>query len=271
MTPDAIAKAAGLLVSTRRTRKMLDALPADCRPGTAEDGYAIQKAFVAAWGEPVAGWKAGATAIAIQQRFGLTEPFLGPFFAPSVMASPARAPADRFEHRGPLRGAPKPGVGLEVEFAFRMGRDLAPGQGSYSEAQVLDAIDAMIPAFEIIAPRFHAIPFDNPGTAIADCGVNGGMVLGKPVTAWRGLDYASHKTRLVVDGRTVAEGTGALVLGHPFKSLTWLVNGVTKRGFGLSKGQILTTGSMTGIAYADQGATAIGDFGNLGKVEACFD
>ena len=124
--------------------------------------------------------------------------------------------------------------------------------------------------FEIIAPRFQSIPFDSPGSSLADCGVNGGIILGRQVTDWRSIDYPNPKTSLVIDGKTAAEGTGALVLGHPFKSLTWLVNSLGKRGFAVAKGQVLTTGSMTGIVYADQGSHAVGDFGRLGRVEARF-
>ena len=247
---------------------MLAELPEACRPKSPEEGYAAQKAFIAQWGEPVAGWKAGATMVAVQQKFHLTEPFLGPIFKSTVYASPAALNARDFEHRGPA--VAKPAVALEVEFAFRAGRDITPRAAAYSEAEVLDVIDAMIPAIEIIAPRFQAIPFDSPGSALADCGVNGGIILGKPVADWRGIDYPGHKTSLVIDGKTVAEGTGALVLGHPFKSLIWLVNSVVRRGFTIAKGQVLTTGSMTGIVYADQGTHAVGDFGRLGKVDARF-
>ena len=225
MTPQAIDEAARYLATARRDRQPLTALPEACRPASPAEGYAIQTAFIRQWGEPVAGWKAGATALPIQQKFGLTEPFLGPFFATTVMQSPAAANAATFEHR---QGVTKPGIALEVEFAFRVARTLAPKAGAWSEPEVLGAIDAVVPAFEIISPRFHAIPFESPGSALADCGVNGGMVLGKPVTAWRDVDYAAHKTRLIIDGTAVSEGTGALVLGHPFKSLVWLVNAVTR-------------------------------------------
>lgn len=264
MTPDAIETAARHLVEARRTRKLLASLPEATRPATAEEGYEVQKAVIAKWGETVGGWKSGATALPIQQRFGLTEPFFGAIFAQTVMQSPVRAKAAAFEHR---EKPDKPGIALEVEFAFRVARDIAPKSGSYSEAEVLDAMDAMIPAFEIISPRYHAIPFGTPGQALADCGVNGGIILGKPVTDWRGIDYPNHKTRHVIDGKTVAEGTGALVLGHPFKSLVWVVNAVTSHGFTIAKGQVLTTGSMSGIVVADQGTHNIADFGALGQVE----
>lgn len=270
MTPQAIELAAQALIEARRSRRMLDALPEGCRPGTPEEGYAVQRAVITAWGEPVAGWKSGATLEAVQQRFGLTEPFLGPFFGSSVMRSPARAKVGLYEHRI-LPVGTRPGVALEVEFAFRVAKVLPPKAGGYTRDEILEAFDAVIPAFEIISPRFHATPFGNPGSALADCGLNGGMVLGQPVKDWRGIDYANHTARLVVDAKTIAEGTGALVLGNPLNALEWLVNAVGRQGHMLSPGQVLTTGSMTGIVYVDQGAEAVGDFGALGTVVATFE
>ena len=99
MTPDAIKQAAAMLSTARRTRQMLERLPETCRPATPTEGYAVQKSIIATWGEPIAGWKSGATAIPVQQRFGLTEPFLGPFFGPSVLKSPASVEASAYEHR----------------------------------------------------------------------------------------------------------------------------------------------------------------------------
>lgn len=270
MTPEATAKAASELVSARRSGKPLETLPDDCRPVTAEDGYGVQKAVIAGLGERIGGWKAGATAVPVQQRFGLDEPFLGPMLVSTIMQSPARVKASAFDLRPPGANG-KRAVAVEVEFAFRLGRDVAPRSTGYSEAEVLDAVEAMIPAMEIITPRFTTVPAGTPGQALADCGLNGGIVLGTPVKDWRNIDYAVHATRLVVNGQTVVEGTGALVLGHPFKSLVWLVNNVGRLGHTLAKGQVLTTGSMTGITHVDQGADAVGDFGSLGKVEARFD
>lgn len=269
MTPDAIAKAARELIGARRNGRPLASLPEDCRPLTADDGYTVQKAVIAGWSDPVGGWKSGATLDAIQQRFGLTEPFLGPIFAATVLQSPATAPAAQFDLRAPGADG-KRGVAVEVEFAFRLGKVVAPRVSGYSEAEVLDAVEAMVPAIEIISPRFESIPFGTPGQALADCGVNGGIVLGTPVADWRGIDYPAHKTSLVVDGKTVVEGTGALVLGHPFKSLVWLVNNAGRLGHTLAKGQVLTTGSMTGIYHVPQGAETVGDFGRLGRVTVRF-
>ena len=269
MTPEAAAKAAGELIAARRSGTPIAAISADCRPETAADGYAVQTAFIAGWGEAVGGWKAGATLKAVQDRFGLAEPFLGPIFAATIMQSPATAKAASFDLKSPGANG-KRSVAVEVEFAFRLGRDLAPRAGGYAEAEVLDAVEALVPAMEIITPRLDPIPGGVPGQALADCGLNGGIVLGEAVRDWRGIDYPAHATKLVIDGKAVVEGTGALVLGHPFKSLVWLANNVGRLGHTLLKGQVLTTGSMTGIYAVEQGAEAVGDFGRLGKVVARF-
>ena len=269
MTPPAIAMAVAELATARRQGKPIAALPETCRPRTAEDGYAVQKAFIAGWSGAVAGWKAGATLPAVQARFGLGEPFLGPIFEATVMQSPVVTEAKTYDLRTPAAGA-KSSVAVEVEFAFRLGRDMAPRAGGYAEAEVLDSVEALVPALEIITPRFDPIPGGEPGQALADCGLNGGIVLGPAITDWRGIDLPAHATKLVVDGRTVVEGTGALVLGNPLTSLVWLVNNVGRLGHTLAKGQVLTTGSMTGIYQVEQGAEAVGDFGRLGRVVARF-
>lgn len=267
MTPQDAERAAQELVSARRSGKAIAAISENCRPITAEDGDAVQKAFIAAWDDTVAGWKAGATLKAVQDRFGLDQPFLGPMFRSTVTQSPASLQADVC-NLGPAGANGKRAVSVEVEFAFRLGREIPPRAGGYTEAEVLDAVEALVPAIEIITPRFEAVPGGTPGQALADCGLNGGIVLGTPVSDWRDIDYPTFATKLVVDGKTVVEGTGALVLGHPFKSLTWLVNNVGRLGYTLAKGEVLTTGSMTGIYQVEQGSEAVGDFGPLGKVIA---
>jgi 2-keto-4-pentenoate hydratase len=269
MTPQNAELAARELASARRSKEPIKGISEGHRPVTAEDGYAVQKAFIAAWDDPVAGWKSGATLKAVQDRFGLTEPFLGPIFRATVTNSPAALKAADYNLAPPGPDGKRP-VSVEVEFAFRLGREIAPRAGGYAEPEVLDAVAALIPAMEVITPRFEAVPGGTPGQALADCGLNGGIVLGAPVSDWRGIDYPAFATKLVVDGKTVVEGTGSLVLGHPFKSLVWLVNSLGRLGYTLAKGDVLTTGSMTGIYQVDQGAEAVGDFGPLGKVVARF-
>ncbi len=259
MTPSAVRAAVAALTEARRSRTALAGLPEACRPQTLDDGYAIQEAFVAGFGQPVAGWKVGCTALATQRLFGIEEPFYGPVLAPVVFASPAELPAADF----PLRG-------IECEFAFRLAADFEPRERPYEPHEAAERVSAPIPAIEVVSPRLdHPIKYGAP-SAIADCGVNGALVLGAARLDWQSLDLATHEVRLEIDGAPKAAGTGALVLGHPLNVLAWFVNRYTARGRTLPAGQIVSTGTTTGLVLLEPGQTAVGDFGILGQVSVRF-
>jgi 2-keto-4-pentenoate hydratase len=251
----AIAEGAERLAEARRATKAMAALPESCRPATKSEGYAIQDAFRALWDDRVVGWKIGATAKPVQEKFGTDEPFAGPFFAKNTLNSPARTPAIAYVHRA-----------IESEFAFRFGTALPHRSAAYTRQEIFAAIDALVPAIEIVGPRFEDLLFGRAPTAIADCAVNAGFVVGTPVTAWRDVDLVSHPVRLHVDGKLAAEGTGAAVLGNPLVVLEWAVEHLRQRHITIEAGQLISTGTTTGIVHLEPGQTAVADFGALGQV-----
>ena len=260
LLPAQIAAAADMIVAARRSGTLIHALPQDLTPVTLADGYSVQDEVRRRWSDRVAGWKAGATAAAVQQRFALSEPFAGPFFAGDVAESLARLPAARFAH-----------LAIESEFAFRFDQPLAPRAGRYGRDEIVAAIDAVMPAFEIVSPRFPDFLFDRAPLAVADCGLNAAFVFGEITTDWRDLDFASHTVVLDVAGTERARGTGAAVLGNPLNVLDWAVNHLSERGIAIEAGQIISTGTTTGIIHLAPGETARADFGALGMVELRFD
>lgn len=259
MKQDAADRAAAALAEARWSGTPMAGFAEDCRPQTVEDGYQVQAAVRAQWRDKLAGWKIGATAKPIMAKFGVSEPFCGPFYAADVYASPGRPEARRFNY-----------LVIETEFAYRLGKDLPARAQGYARGEIVEAIDALIPAFELINCRLSALPLDNAPAAIADCGLNGGMVLGPTITDWRGIDVPNHKVRLLVDGALKGEGMGSLALGDPRNVLDWVVNKLSKAGVGLEKGQIFSTGTCTGVVTLQKGQTAVGDFGTLGRIEMQF-
>lgn len=259
MTPSTIDAAVEVLVAARRAGQLLPALADGLAPSTIPEGYDVQSAFIKAWGGTVAGWKIGATAKPIMEKFKLMEPFAGPFFAADVMASPAR----------PL-AADHPHLCLEAEFAFRFTKPLPPRSSPYTRTEVLEAVGAVIPAYELVGPRFERVLFDAVPTVIADCGLNAAMVLGADVTDWRRFDLTSHPVRFVVDGKLRAEGSGAAVMGDPLAVLVWAANHLSRRGITLGAGQVVSTGAAAGLMFVEPGETCVADFGGLGGVEIAF-
>lgn len=259
MTTTRATATARIIAAARREGRVLDALPDDCRPRTIAEGYAAQAAFRSLWPDRLAGWKIGATSEAIMTRFGVSEPLIGPFFAADVMASPARARASSFQH-----------TSIETEFAFRLGADLPVRPGGYKREEIVAAIDALVPAFELLNPRFVRPPFDNAPAAVADCVLNGAMVLGVAVTDWRRHDLPSHPVTLSVDGAKKAAGRGGDVLGDPLAVLEWAVGALGRLGIDLHQGEVLSTGTCTGVVQLAAGEIAVGDFGPLGRIELVY-
>ncbi len=259
MDRNACAEAAQLIAKARRDKTLLKALPDSCRPKTLEEGYAIQHAFLADWDAPTAGWKCAATAADVQEAYSISAPFYGRLFAPTVYDSPARPAAGDFGH-----------LCIETEFAFRFSASLPPREATYGREEIADAIGELIPAFEIISPRFDSLLIGDVPTCAADCAINGGAVLGAPCTDWRKLDLASHEVTFLVNGKVRGEGTGAKALGHPLTVLEWLVGALSRDGFGLRAGDVVLTGTCTGFHMVQPGDEVIGDFGDLGRVEVSF-
>ena len=259
-SPGAAERAARLLLEARERRKALADFPESCRPRTIEDGYAVQAALERLDGRPVAGWKIGATSERIQKQLGLDRPFPGRVFAPSVLKSPARISRGDFLQ-----------VALEVEFAFRLARELPPRRQAYSRAEVEAAVLSLHPACELVDAR-TSLGFKLPAPyVLADNGCNAALVEGAAVPDWRRFDLARHKVTLTLNGKKAAEGTGADALGHPLAALTWLANELSRRRLGLKAGQIVTTGTCCGFHPLKAGDEAVADYGALGKVEVSVE
>ena len=251
--------AAQELAKARREHHPLAALAPACRPQTIDDGYAVQTQFRKLWPQAVTGWKVGATALPVQGLFKVTEPFYGPIFAPTLHDSPAEPSAARYFH-----------LTIESEFAFRLGRDMPARAGGYDRSEISAAFDTVLPALEIVGGRFEGLTTAGTPSIIADCAGNEGLVLGKPTSSWREADLIAQHVRLEVNGRIVGDGSGADVLGSPLNVLAFLVADMSRRGISMTVGQVVSTGTCTGLVTVAPGERTVADFGALGTVEVRF-
>lgn len=256
MTPEAIQEAVQHLSRARREMTRLPGLPESCRPATMDEAYAIQAAFIDAWEAPVGGWKVGCTSDVAQKMLAVDEPFYGPVFQPLIHPSPASLPAADFHM-----------LALECEFAFRLGQDLPAGGGPYERERVIGAVAGLIPAIEVISTRLDDFTAYGGLQIVADCGANGALVLGQETSDWQSLRLDEHTVRLAIDGEQKAEGTGRAVLGHPLNALIWFVNRRIEHGRGLKAGEVITTGTCTGLTPTAAGRSALADYGPLGRIE----
>ena len=155
----------------------------------------------------------------------------------------------------------------ELEFAFRMGTDLAPRATAYTQDEVLSAVATLHPAIELPDSRFAH--FETAGLAqlVADNACAHYFVLGPAADdSWRALDLAAHPGKAFRNGALAEAGVGANVLGDPRIALTWLANELSAHGMTLRAGQVVTTGTCVKPVVIAVGETIEGDLGPLGRV-----
>ena len=74
------------------------------------------------------------------------------------------------------------------------------------------------------------------------------------------IKHAENDTKIV-------DGIGSEVLGSPFNVLEWSINHLSKYKKTINKGDIITTGTCTGITPVLPGDNIIADFYELGKIK----
>jgi 2-keto-4-pentenoate hydratase len=244
MTPSAIAEAARILADARRHGPALDALPDACHPATLDDAHAIQAATATLIGEPIAGWKVGATPDGRLARGALLRSRMLPSGATLAASS-------------------VPLLGVECEIAFRFDRDLPPRAQPYSYDEVADAVTAL-PAIEVVDSRLRGYPNSPPLDRIADCMSNGAFIAGTPRTDWRDFDLSALQAELVIDGKTIVQRSGGHPTKDPLLPAVALVNDLRTAG-GVEAGRIVTTGTYTGLNFAAPGQTVQAIFRGFGE------
>ena len=222
------------------------------------DGYAVQAGLVAHSGEAQLGWKVGSTSPQAQARLGTDRPGAGALLERFCFESGDTVPV--FPQHGPY---------VEVEFAFSLAVTLGPRDTPYTLKDLEAAIGQCHPALEFVGSRFEG-GLDAIGRAMitADSGGNVAFVSGTGTGAWREHDLGGLMTSLTKNGHAAAEGPGERALGHPLNVMVWLANHCRARGFALNAGDIVTTGTCTGLIPIAPGDHLVGDFGPLGTVSA---
>lgn len=221
---------------------------------TAKHAERFQEQAVAASGYTQCGYKIGATNTASQLFLGSSGPLFGPVFS------------ERLFDSGAELCAPAGLLGIECEFGFRLGRDF-PAEGERVSPEALqEAVRECFPAIAIAGRRVGPTVPITEASAIADLCLSVAVVRGPEIPDWRSANLASVPVVAALDGTVAARGNGAAVMGHPLNALFWLATALLERGRTLRCGDVVVTGSCTGITPVGSGQLAEARFGSLPPV-----
>ena len=264
LAEDTIAGLARELYNARKQRVQLRHFSTRFPLMTLDDGYAIQRAWVAlelAAGRTIKGRKIGLTSRAMQQASQIDEPDFAPLMDDMFFA-PGEIPIERFI-------APR----VEVELAFILGRPLRGP--CVTLADVLAATDRVTPAIEIIDARIEQ--FDRETKAprkvfdtISDFAANAGIVLGGNAVKPDAVDLRWVGALLHKNGVVEETGLAAGVLDHPANGVAWLANRLAPYDEQLNAGDVVLAGSFTRPTGARAGDDFVVDYGPLGSIALRF-
>jgi len=249
---------ARLLAVLRRDGRQQGGLAAALVPPDKATAYRVAGLVAEELGWPVLGWKIAAAKEEMQKALRTDSPIYGrTFFTRETPAS--------FEHATLVSPIP------EVEYQAKLGIDLTPRDKPYSQDEVTEAVASLHPGLELAECRFvHDAAFPPLPAILADGAGCGTIVYGPAIADWRRRDIAGQEVTLSSNGRLRRKGTAAAALDHPMVPLTWLANELSRTGVGMKAGQMISTGTLTGMLAPEPGEDYVADFGPLGSVRVTF-
>ncbi|QOZ44674.1 hydratase [Bradyrhizobium sp. CCBAU 53340] len=251
---------ARLLATLRREGRQQSGLDQRLVPPDKATAYRIAHMVEEELGWDVAGWKIAAMKEGLQRELRTDSPIYGRVYAPLVKESPVTV-----EHTRQCSPIP------EVEYQAVLGADLPPRDTPYNLAEVRDAVVSLHPGVELAECRFvHDAAFPPLPAILADGAGSGTIAYGPPIENWRERDIAGQEVVLTCNGTLRRKGSAAIALDHPIVPVTWLANELSRTGIGLKAGQMISTGTVTGMLRPKAGETFVADFGPFGNVTVTY-
>ena len=176
-----------------------------------------------------------------------------------ILRSPQRFAAGRFAHNG-----------VEAELAFTLSHDLPPRPQPYCVADLEAAVATVHPAIEIVDSRFVDLGAVDALSVLADFQSNGALVVGNGVALPQAFESSTQEVALDIDGVRVVESRGSNPAGDVLSLLAWLANHAAARNGGLRRGDLVTTGSWTGMRFVASGTRVEAAFAGIGGVDVGF-
>lgn len=260
MDPSDQRELARLLATLRRECRQQSGLDPRLTPPDKETAYRVARLVEEELGLAVVGWKIAAANEEMQRQLRTDAPIYGRVYAPNVKPAPVSVEYAR-------QCSPIP----EVEYEARLGADLPPRARPYTVEEVTEAVASLHPGLELAECRFvHDDKFPPLPAVLADGAGSGTICYGPAIEDWKRRDIAGQEAVLSCNGTPRRRGTAAAALDHPMVPLAWLANELSRTGIGLKAGQMISTGTLTGMLRPKAGETYTADFGPFGSVTATY-
>ena len=198
----------------------------------------VQDAAVIALGGDPIGYTLAATSAATSRTLNCHEPVFGKLLDDYV-----------YESGSSLR-PPHGTLGMGAQFIFVIG---APLKEPLCLRSVSNSIVSCRMGLQLLGRRVKlGVPL-NDWTATADFALDVACVLGPEVHEWDKIESEAIEVSMRMGDHEVARGKSSAIFGNPVKAVLWLARSLETRGATLHAGDIVATGSCTGLTQVVPG------------------
>jgi 2-oxo-3-hexenedioate decarboxylase len=204
-------------------------------------------------GETLIGLKMGFTSEAKMQQMGVHDLIWGRLTSSMLIPNNNTTARNQYIH-------PR----VEPEICFRISKDI---NRELNETEVIQYVDALAAAIEIIDSRYQNFKFSLEDVVADNC-----SSIGFAVGDWMPVQESLNNLEmtLMIDDKTVATGSSNDIMNNPWKSLAAATRLAARYGEPIKKGMYIMAGAATNAEFiqADQSATA--SVQSLGHVSVSF-
>lgn len=204
-------------------------------------------------GEKQIGWKMGLTSEAKRKQMNLDSPLYG--FLTDKM---------QVKNNSEFNIASQIHCKIEPEIAFLISKDLPSHP---TRAQVIECVQAVAPALEILDSRYTEFKYFSMEDVIADNSSSSFFVLGSWQKRFDHFDIKNLKLTMKIDGISKQVGTTEAISGDPAQSVIELCLLLSQRNQILKAGSIVLAGAATAAEELKDGQIVSLEMDHLEKIE----
>jgi len=253
------SRAAELLLWSRNNRTRLQGLPADLVPRDLNEAYEIQVAVALLRPMPNAGFKVGLTNQEAQRAADTLAPIVGRLGSFDLRRGHSKIELPENHLRV-----------VEAEVVFELGSDLPAVYAPFSEQRVMASLSRAFAGIELCNTRFEESVDLSLACVVADNSNADLIVVGDALSEADLNALPNLSVTLQRRGKPDIKGSTQNVLGNPLRSVTWLANWLARRGEGLKRGQLISSGSCTGMTQVGVEDWVVATFGSGAQVSVEF-
>lgn len=159
-----------------------------------------------------------------------------------------------------------PALGVEVEVALRLGRDVGPESACAMAPETAGGwVDAITVAVELVGSRWTEGLGAPALLRMADHQSNAGLVLG-PWEPYAARDWSAQTCQVQIGNEAPITRTGSHSLNDPVWLLPAWLQHLTRHGATVPAGTVVTTGSWVGCLSVQRGERVRVNFAGLGDL-----